>query len=164
MKYIVLTKGHKIIVDDKAYELLSVYSWCSIQKPNAIYAIRKIEAQLLMTNKVDSKFKLPITLWMHRLVAGYPKEYGKIYFRDGNSLNCTKENIYVKYDYTDTDSLGFFGKSIFKGVVWDAYLGIWRAEIAGLTIGYYRTETEAALAYNVKSVALFGDKKEVNII
>jgi len=53
----------------------------------------------------------------------------------------------------------FDGKSRYKGIVWDSYYGLWRADYHGLVIGYYSTEVDAIRAWNIKMGEIYPNSK-----
>ena len=56
------------------------------------------------------------------------------------------------------------GKSIYKGVQWITRDRIWLAICAKVYIGKFKSEEEAAIAYNKKAIEMFGEFARLNII
>jgi len=154
-KLIRLTQGKFAIVDDHNYEWLSKYKWyygCGG------YAARDI---------LDGTTKKKKTILMHRLILNAPpgKECDHI---DGDRLNnlesnlrlCTHaENQHNQRPHQD-------GTSRWKGVCWHKRDGKWRARIHFENnrkhLGCFKSEDEAALAYDTAAIELFGEFARLN--
>lgn len=103
-------------------------------------------------------------IYLHKLVSGISNDYA-LKFRDNNPLNLQRANLKI----TDLrgDKVRWWGssqKSKFRGVIWDGYHGLWRAEIKNLVVGYYIAEIDAAKNYNEKAIDLFGSNAVLNDI
>lgn len=88
MKKLRLNHGYAL-VDDEVYELVTCYKW---------YINTVNSRQYIVRNEKINSFKYNKVL-LHRWVY---EHYHKtlpprihLRFRDGNSMNCTKDNIYV---------------------------------------------------------------------
>lgn len=101
-------------------------------------------------------------IYLHRLIAGITKD-GIISFRDSNPLNLQRENLKLM-DYKRNEIVwdGSRGESIFTGVSWDKYYGLWRAHLKDLPIGYYVAEMDAAEAYNKAAKEIMRDRADLN--
>lgn len=101
----------------------------------------------------------------HRIVwalhYGDPGDY-QIDHVDRNRKNNRIENLRLAtYPQNQCNRTNFSGKSIYKGVGKHAN-GRWRARINGDVIGYFDTETDAALAYNEVALKLHGEFAVLN--
>jgi len=157
MKRILLTKDKVALVDDDVYEWLAQYNWSAQHNSGASYYARRVLRGLRCKTG-------PTVVYLQRLIAGVPQSY-EVRFRDGNALNCTRSNLHIvdAARHTIHWTAGV-GKSEFLGVMWDEARGIWRTNLASMPIGFWETECDAARAYNVKAVEVYGDKAAVNKI
>lgn len=145
MAEIELSRGAVALLDDDWHRCLGVWNWYLLSNGQGyFYGYRQV------TPFTCGK---RLSLLMHRLVVGLPKGY-EIIHENGNTLDCRGENLTVYRGEYEILWRSSAGKSDFVGVVWDGYYGLWRAEIARMTVGYFCTELEAALAYNNKVVEL----------
>lgn len=153
MREIELTQGYAAIVDDEDYEYLSQFKWQSHITTYTAYAYRRVKG----TNKHRP---------MHREVMGVtdPKIY--IDHIDRNGLNNQRKNLRIvtwsqnqmNKTYNKRNSLGF------KGVSFDGNKYIATIKVNGkqLSVGYYKTPKEAAIAYNIAAKEHFGEFAYLN--
>lgn len=143
MQEILLTRGLKCFVDDNVYDVVRYYKWWTQET-------RANGATNFMAKRTVAPFSMKLDVYLHRLTAGVPKCF-RIRFKDENWLNYQHDNLRIedkkgrKYQFHK-----FNRDSQYKGVVFDLYYGVWRAEFHKLIIGYYHNEVDAAHAYNVK--------------
>lgn len=114
MKEIKLTQNKIALVDDKDFELLSKYKWCSSNG----YAITRV---------IGGNGK---QLRMHQLIMGVS---GKqiVDHKDENPLNNLRENLRIA---TKAQNMRNRGKqknntSGYKGVGWDSERGRWKVQL-----------------------------------
>lgn len=164
MKEIKLTKGHVALVDDEDFEKLNQYKWHARITPNSIYVRTNI--------KIKHPTRRQKSLHMHRLIMNCP-EGMMVDHIDRNGLNNQKHNLRI---CTRSQNLMNSKKpkegktSKYKGVNFikdqRSHNKPWRAEIRlnrkGIVIGTFKTEKEAALAYNKKALELFGEFSRIN--
>lgn len=155
MKKINLTNGKSSIIDDDDYDHLSKYKWLMTKNNYAVrYEYRNGETFQFL---------------MHRQIMGYPIDM-EIDHINGDKLDNRKLNLRIcSRAENDRNSRPHRdGSSKFKGV---SRIGKrskgkpWRARIWGgkeIVIGYFLTEEEAAIAYNVKAKELFGEFAYLN--
>lgn len=143
MREIILTRGLKCFVDDPLYEVAKYYKWYS-HRTNANGCSSYLAARMIY---VDGN---RTGVYLHRLAAGVPKCF-RVRFKDGNELNYQYDNLQIEDKKKRKYTFHRFNKeSMYKGVVFDYFYGLWRAEFYKLVIGYYPNEVDAARAYNIK--------------
>lgn len=144
MKPLLLSQKIFCLLDDKDFNWLHHWKW-SISGENRVgrrYARRKLLHPI--TGKKDY-------IYLHRIIAGVTNDF-RVSFIDSNPFNLQRSNICIKNSANeDVTWRGSSGVSNYIGVKWDAYYGLWRAEINGLIVGYYAEEMAAILAYNDKA-------------
>lgn len=144
---IVLSRGEYALVDLQDYELLSTVKWsCLVPNGTHKYAVRMD----------GSKY-----VYMHRVIM--EAEPGTLVDHiNGNTLDNRRENLrFATKSQNSINSSKNRGVSLYKGGWFRARKKPWVAEIhkdgVKYHLGFYETETDAALAYNKKVVELFGD-------
>lgn len=100
---------------------------------------------------------------LHKLIV----DYDIVDHKDSNPLNNRKSNLReATYSQNGINSEVSRGSSSYKGVHWMKSRSRWRTRIhyQGRTIhiGDFKTEAEAALAYNKKATELFGEFAYLN--
>lgn len=88
MKLISLTQGYDAIVDDEDYDKASSYKWHTMKNKNLVYARRTITYPRV-NGKQPSKKE-----YLHKFVLNIDESV-MIGFKDGNPLNCQKDNLMV---------------------------------------------------------------------
>jgi len=158
MKALQLSQGTLAIVDDDVHDWVRHWNWSVTRVPRphkkvTSYARRKI----LHPTLHKSTF-----VYLHKLIAGVNDDF-RVVFRDNNPLNLQRDNLSI-LNGLQQEILwdGSRSESLFVGVVWDRYHGLWRAEIEHLTIGYFTGEFDAALSYNIKATEIYGASAELN--
>lgn len=132
------------LIDKKDFNLIKKYKWY-LNNRNYV---------------VDSNGRR-----VHRIIMGVTDPKIKIDHIDGNTLNNCKSNLRVCSQHENTMNRGksgnFPSSSDYKGVSWYKAGNKWGASIKHnykkIHIGYFYSETEAALAYNLKAKELFGE-------
>jgi hypothetical protein len=86
MQQIQLSQGRFALVDDRDYPLLSDFRWCYRPERNGKqgYAVRH--------RKVDGKDRL---CYLHREIMGQVPAGHEVIFRNGDRLDCRRENLRV---------------------------------------------------------------------
>lgn len=162
MKQIQLTKGLFAIIDDEDFELISKYKWIAVKGRNTFYT----QAKITVSGK-------RITLNMHRLITGAIKgEF--VDHIDGNGLNNIKKNIRRCNRSQNGANQKGRGVSNYRGVSFrnrirnNKQYSHWIAsiQINGKLkhIGEFKSEKEAALAYNEKAKEVHGEFAFINAI
>jgi len=154
-KKIPLTQGKFAIVDYDDYDFLMQWKWsCN----SGGYALRRQQLQY--------KGK---TIWMHRVINNTPDDLVVDHI-DGNPLNNTKINLRnVTVRQNRLNNAGYKkSSSKYKGVSFDSKTMRWRAYISTekqfKSLGYFKDENEAGIAYNNAAKILFGEFAYINII
>ncbi len=159
MKEIQLTQGRVALVDDEDFPILHVHKWRCVCHERTFYAITNINHK---------------TTYMHRLVMRVP---------DGQDIDhCNRDGLDNRRANlrfcTQKENEGNKGKqttpctSVYRGVTFDPrpknQRHPWRAQIGisdkHISLGYYATEKEAALAYNQAAPDHFGEFAWLNDI
>lgn len=142
-----LTQGKFAIVDAKNYELLSKHRWFIQKNGNTYYAVQSKKDKLI---------------YMHRQILNVPDgmlsdhiNHNGLDNRECNIRICTFAENQHNQKPRKT------GSSKYKGVVWSKrtqkFLAQIRFEKKTINLGYYDSEIEAAKAYDVKALELFGE-------
>jgi AP2-like factor (euAP2 lineage) len=154
MKALSLSQGLYALVDDDVFDWLRFWKW-SVTKANN----NKRYARRLVAHPTAQKQQF---VYLHKIVSGVNQDM-VLSFRDGNPLNVQRENLKIT-DPRKNEIMweGSRGESLFVGVVWDKYYGLWRAHIKNMTVGHFVSEIEAVEAYNAKAVEVLGDRAELN--
>lgn len=147
MKKIQISQGRFIIVDDEDYEYLMQWKW---HYHNGGYAARCIR------NKGNKK-----TILMHREILGLKKgEIGD--HINHNGLDNRRENL-RKCTYSQNNmnrSKNKLSNGIYKGITLHKPSKLWTAKIKHnsktKSLGYFKTQKDAAKAYNKAAKNMFG--------
>lgn len=157
MKKILAKQNHFILVDEEDYELLKSFKWRILKGNTTFYAQTDI--------RLNGYTK---TVYMHRIITGDISGFDVDHI-DGNGLNNQKNNLRVctrqQNQMNRKKSTGKTSK--YKGVYMKKRDGFFYATIKinkkPIWIGSYKTEQEAALAYDIKAKELFGDYAKLNM-
>lgn len=148
--------GKNLLVSDEDYNWVSKYLW-SVNKNG--YAVRSVKTS-------DGKWS---KLYAHREILNAPTGLFVDHI-DGNKLNNQRDNLRLctSKDNQRNSKSANGSSSKYKGVCWDKSRRKWLANITvdrkSIYIGRFKTEEEAALAYNEKAIELFGEFARLNII
>lgn len=140
------------IVDNEDFDYLNQWKWYSIPKNNSLYVVRG-----------SGPAKKRIRIYMHREILGFPDKLFVDHLNH-NPLDNRRCNLRVC-----TNSQNMANQKIrsgnktskYKGVCWDKTLKKWKASPGyqgeQKTIGFYKTESEAGIAYNNFMKEKFGE-------
>jgi len=147
------------IVDDEDFEYLNQWKW-RVQKTK-----RKHGVSIAVTRTDESGVK-KTCIYMHRVIMGNPK---KKYVNNisHNELDLRKENLRICNNVERSFNIkSKTGRLIYKGVSWSKVGRKWVATIGFQKkikyLGLFKSEKEAALAYNEKAKELFGEFAYLN--
>jgi len=157
-KKIQLTQNKICLVDEEDYNWLSKYKWYAHKEGSNWY----------VTGREIGNKKI---IRMHRLILNPPNDM-QIDHIDGDGLNNQKNNLRIcTLQQNRMNQRPRPGNSKYKGVYcikknnipfrWHSHLNINNKRI---NIGYFKTENEAALAYNKKAIEVFREFAKLNII
>lgn len=157
MKLLPLSRGLFSIVDDDDFEFLSQWKWFAFKASGSkrlFYAIR--------TDYSNKKI-----LYAHKLLLG-AKPGMVIDHINGNSLDNRRANLRhcsIKENVRNqAPRVGFTSK--YKGVAWRADRSKWTAYICPdrkkLNLGVFRSEHNAAYAYDKAALKHFGQYARIN--
>lgn len=156
MSSILLKNEYNVVVDDEDEHYLKLYNWYISKSQKRGYVRAKL--------KENGEKK---TVFLQHLVCGKPPKGMVLHFKDKNPLNCSKSNIEF-ITQSALSHLSYKLKGInkncnvpFKGVIVQ-YIAKIKFKNKLITIGYFKNEYQAALAYNKKAIELFGDKAVLN--
>ena len=147
MREIQLSQKQVALIDDEDFHKVSQYSWCALAaRHGKFYAWHK------------DKFR---SFLMHRYIVNAPSGI-QVDHVNGNTLDNRKENLRFVTDSQNHANLQRTSAySGFKGVHIDRRTGKFRANIGYknriLYIGTYNTAEEAARAYDLYAIDLFGE-------
>ena len=155
MKQIELTQGKFAIVDDEDFEEVNQYNWYFAQG----YAVRNV--------KVSGKQK---TQLMHRIVTNCPADMD-VDHANHDKLDNQKVNLRVcsRSENNQNQQTRTYSKSsVYKGVIFNKHANKWMARIMlnykHKFLGYFANEIDAAIAYNVAAIEMFGEFALLNDI
>lgn len=145
-------KKFAILVDDSDFEFLNNFQWRIKKAPKTFYAITKI-------NGTD--------IGMHNLLLPSPLLSLVPDHKDRNSLNNQRNNLRLStFSENCANRNPRKGSSKYNGVSYYKTTNRWVAQIVckgvHMHIGYFKTETEAARAYDAKASEYFGEFAKLN--
>lgn len=154
-KLIPLTKGLFAEVDDSDYDWLIQYKWCA--------AINRKGGYNYAASWDGSKM-----IRMHRLIMGVFDRWSLVDHIDHNTLNNQRSNLRVATQQQNNFNRKSTPKStsIFRGVSWYSRDKRWVARIGNgdnqKTLGWFKDEKQAALAYNAAAIERYGEFANLN--
>lgn len=146
MVEIPLSQGKVALIDDEDYELVSRHKWSYDGNGYAITSV----------------YPGKKTLRMHRLILGAPNGV-MVDHINHNGLDNRKSNIRLCTSKQNSKNRRAWknSKSRYKGVYWVADCKKWKCEITikgrRKYLGIFKTEEEAAKAFNDKAKELHGE-------
>ena len=150
MTAIPLSRGMVALIDDADVPLVQGYKWHAIRSrpKNSWYA------KSWISGKVVS---------MHKLLLPGHKE---IDHKNGNGLDNQRHNIRpATHAQNSQNRIKSYGSSRFKGVHWNEKRRRWIAQInRNKWLGTFKTEEDAARAYNTAATNLFGEFARLNVV
>jgi hypothetical protein len=151
MREVPLTQGQVAIIDDEDYERVMQHKWCALFNDGIWYAVRAI--------RVGNKKSLQ---QMHRFILEVQRgDRREVDHKDHNGLNNQKENLRVCTHAQNMQNCRMFhGRSKYRGVMWYKITGRWLSSIRiqGKSVfqGYFTTQEQAAMAYDLAALTHYG--------
>lgn len=137
MKEIPLTRGFVALVDDEDYVSLSAHRWYV----DGVRVSRSTFPRGAYGGEVKERMG-------RRIMNAHPGE--RVYFIDGDSLNCQRDNLYIKRPAKRV--VKRWGKNGYKGVSFDktqnGYVARIRYRLKNLFLGRFPDAITAARAYD----------------
>lgn len=155
MKKIELKTDVYVYVDDEYFEEVNKYDW------KASLCHKRYYARTFLSTANKSR---KISVFLQHLIVGKAPKGMRLCFKDGNTLNCQKDNLAFL-------SASLVGHKCYKPAELNKFRGVSaryeariRVKNKSLVIGFFKSEIEAAMAYNHKALELFGDQAVLNNI
>lgn len=151
-----ITVGDRVaLVDDCDYELVSSYHWRL--SSGACQSTRYARAWAHGGQRQEIR--------MHRLILGLTGSFPHVDHKNGDGLDNRRENLRAATHRQNganakkprNNTSGYKGVSLSKAD------GTYSAAIAGRYIGRYSTAEEAARAYDIEAVQVYGEYARLNI-
>ncbi len=153
MKEIKLTQGKVALVDDEDYEYLNQWKWCAHHKTTNWYAVK---------NSCTINGTYGIT-FMHRLIlnADQSKEVDHI---DQDGLNNQKVNLRLCTGRQNKSNRKAYNNRKYKGTDRNFNKYIAHINYMGkkIHLGTFKTEEQAALAYDKAAIRYHGEYASLN--
>ena len=168
MKEIPLTRGLVAIVDDEDFERVSGWRWRALRAHRASLGVRTWYAFRQWKQAGQRHYT-----YLHRVILNVEDGFD-VDHRDGNGLNCQKDNLRVasrRQNLQNRRRLNEHKSSRFKGVCWDRSRSMWTAYIRwggsdGRSplrhLGRFLDEEAAARAYDAAAKEHFGEFASLN--
>lgn len=165
MAKIELTRGKVALIDDEDFARVSLYRWVAMYRRWKAQGKWRTRIYAVHYYKEGGKFK---TLPLHRLIlqaeAGFDVDH-----KNGNTLDNRRNNLRAcTRSQNRANQRLTCGTSRYKGVSWKSNKRRWRATIRingkGIHLGQFRSERDAALAYNKMAIKSFGEYAALNKI
>ena len=160
MKKIKLTQGKFALVDNEDFDYLNQWKWCVVRRKNNYYAERRATAKERETSANNIK--------MHRVIINAQPGFLTDH-KDHDGLNNQKCNLRsCNNSQNKANSIKQKGQtsSKYKGVTWDASVNKWVAQKRfnkkTIKLGRYKSEEDAAIAYDKIAIKLHGEFAYLN--
>jgi hypothetical protein len=162
-----------VLLDDQVYEFLTSDPY--LVKIDLINNLRRHSSGCAVFQKTWKKagggFKTE-TIYLHKLIAekflakSKTKSNNLVGAKNGNKLDCRIENILYRSRSVASRKRKTSSKAGYTGVYQEnkKFRAVISINKKSYHIGMFDTAEEAAMAYNKKSVELYGDDGKVNII
>lgn len=165
MKEIALTQGQFALVDDEDYSFLNRWKWRTHKGQYTNYACRTVHV-----------YGKDQHIFMHKLIMGVFDPSVDVDHIDLNGLNNQKINLrnatkaqnLCNRRSKNNSSSKYKGVSLSRQKYKSSVYVCWQAEIQynkkKYYLGHFKTEEEAALAYNKKAIEIQGEFAYLNKI
>jgi hypothetical protein len=133
------------LVDDGDFEWLNQWRWSFIGNG---YAYRKVNQK---------------NIRMHKVIMECPKNLF-IDHINGNRLDNRRENLRIATFQQNSQNVTKRANttSIYKGVTWEKFTNAWACRLRNKTIGRFKEERHAALAYDIWASEFYGEFAKLN--
>jgi hypothetical protein len=161
MKKITLSQNLNVLIDDEDFDKVKDYHWHLKKSTNRFYARTFIKNAERKTKKQS--------LMLQHLIVGKAPQGQRLFFKDGNSLNCQKSNLVfispseASHTFYKKVQKNKNSKGLFKGVMVQ-YVARIKYKNKIITLGYFTNEEDAAKAYNNKVNELYGENAKLNFL
>ena len=152
MKEIKLPHGKVTLVDDDDYEYLNQWKWWFVIIKNKYYVIRN--------ETINGK---RYYIYLHRIIMDVMSKFDVDHI-DGNPLNNQRNNLRICTHHQNCLNNRGCGKNRYKGVYKIKNTIYSRIQYNGIDryLGSFKTEEEAAMAYDKEALVLFGEFANLN--
>jgi hypothetical protein len=152
--------AHKAIIDAEDMQKVSSFKWRLITT--------KSKSLVCCTSYYEAKSKKKKSVWLHQIIKPKPKNGLRAVFKDGNRLNCRKENI----EYITSNTFGHAlvrkrgDNAVLQEVYFRGVTKVFKSRIKHnkkvYHLGTFENPRDAAIAYNQKALELYGVKAKLN--
>ena len=147
-----------VIIDDEDYNEVKKYNWsASIRK-------KEYSTKIYIETRTGGDYKL-----LHRLIKNFPTGFSVDHI-NGNTLDNRKSNLRIcshKENCRNVSKSLKKTSSVYKGVSFDKkskkYHSYIKVNQKRHHLGYFETEDQASIAYNIAAVKYFGEFARPNI-
>lgn len=146
-RLIKLTRSKLAIVDEEDFVELSKYSWYAFSSKGLWYAARKAKRR-------DTDWKYREVIFMHKQLLNTRSLVDHV---DRNGLNNCRNNLRPASYRQNGANCSPRGTSQYKGLTFDVARQKWQVRCAGVFLGRFNTEEEAAKAYDQFAVEEYGE-------
>lgn len=159
MKEIKLTRGYAALVDDEDYERVARFKWRAQVTEHHVYGVRE---EHIGGGRKNRKRR---SILLHRFVIGLELCEGRdVDHENRNGLDCQRRNLRVcsraQNNQNARKQIRVGGRSPYKGVAFHSFSGLWLARVCvnkiQKSLGYFKTDVEAALAYDFAAREHYG--------
>lgn len=163
MKEITLTRGKIALIDDEMFDRISYFKWYTWVNPkvdeNLFYAVTKM--------KIGNTWQM---IRMHHVIIGFPETGFVVDHKNLNGLDNRMENLRMcthVQNHMNT-KIGTNKTSNYKGVfkVEKSNICFSYIQVNGsrFHLGSFRSEVDAAIAYNNAAIKYFGEYARLNVL